>query len=161
MKQIYENYYITEDGKLYNKYNKQLSASDNGRGYLIYNVIINGKSTSKAIHRLIAEAFIPNPNSFPEVNHKDANRKNNSIDNLEWCSHGYNIKYSFDLKNRSALGENNANCKNSIDKVVEICELLEQGYKPSLIRDLGYSYSLVRQIKARKNWKHISHIYNF
>lgn len=46
------------------------------------------------VHRLVAEAFIPNPKNLPLVNHKDENPKNNNVDNLEWCTNRYNVKYS-------------------------------------------------------------------
>ena len=52
----------------------------------------NVKSTRK-VHRLVAEAFLNNPMMYPEINHKDENRSNNRVDNLEWCSHRYNIDY--------------------------------------------------------------------
>ena len=109
----------------------------------------------------MAEAYIPNPSSLPEVNHLDGNRQNNSVANLEWITHGNNIKHSYNLQNRTALGESNANCNTTVDIVVEICQLLEEGLKSSKIRDLGYDYSLIRSIKARRNWKHISYNYNF
>lgn len=47
-----------------------------------------------AVHRLVAEAFVPNPTHFPIVNHKDENKLNNRSDNLEWCDHFYNLSYS-------------------------------------------------------------------
>lgn len=50
---------------------------------------------TKFIHRLVAEAFIPNPNNYPYVNHKDSNPINNRIDNLEWCTQSYNVKYAY------------------------------------------------------------------
>lgn len=161
MKKIYENYFISEDGKVLNKFNKELKPVDNGKGYLRVNLTTSDGIICKSIHRLIAEAFIPNPNNLPEVNHLDCDRTNNSISNLEWCTHGYNIKYSYDCSNRSATGSSNANCKTDEKTVTEICKLLDQGYKASKIRDEGYPYSLVRSIKSRRTWKHISKDYNF
>lgn len=54
----------------------------------------DGKQHLHTGHRLVAEAFIPNPDNLPCFNHKDENKYNNSIDNLEWCSHSYNARYN-------------------------------------------------------------------
>lgn len=62
-------------------------------GYLTV-ALYNGKNYStKFIHRLVAQAFIPNPNNLPCVNHKDENKLNNCVDNLEWCDYSYNANY--------------------------------------------------------------------
>lgn len=53
----------------------------------------NGKSRKERISRLVALAFIPNPHALPEVNHKDEDKTNNNVDNLEWCTHAYNSTY--------------------------------------------------------------------
>ena len=63
------------------------------QGYLYIGLNKNGKYKRYRIHRLVAEAFIPNPNNFLEVNHKDENPDNNTVENLEWCDHSYNINY--------------------------------------------------------------------
>jgi hypothetical protein len=161
MKKIYDSYFITVNGEVFNKHKKLLTPQDNGKGYLILNLRVGGKRLCKSIHRLLAEAFIPNPENLPEVNHKDANRRNNALSNLEWCTHGYNIKYSFDLNNRSAVGSNNANCITTENTVHAICKLLESGHTSANIRDLGYNYALVRALKQKSTWKHISCNYNF
>lgn len=62
-------------------------------GYLGINLYINKKRRSFLIHRLVAEAFISNPLNFPQVNHKDENKFNNCVDNLEWCTLEYNLLY--------------------------------------------------------------------
>jgi len=62
-------------------------------GYMNVRIPIDGKWTTKLVHRLVAQTFIPNPDNLPEINHKDSNRTNNSADNLEWCTHKENIAY--------------------------------------------------------------------
>ena len=62
-------------------------------GYLYYCLSKNNKKKGFYIHRLVAETFIPNPNNLPEVNHKDEDKTNNCIENLEWCDRSYNINY--------------------------------------------------------------------
>ena len=70
-----------------------LKQRDNGKGYLRVNIQINGKQTTKNIHRLVAQTFIPNPDNLPQVNHRDCDRANNNVDNLEWCDNSYNVRY--------------------------------------------------------------------
>ena len=62
-------------------------------GYLRVSLTKNNKSTNYAVHRLVAQAFISNPNNLPEINHKDENKQNNCVDNLEFCTRKYNMKY--------------------------------------------------------------------
>ena len=62
-------------------------------GYLRINLYKNGKSKHHLVHRLVAEAFMPNPYNLPFVNHKDEDRSNPRLDNLEWCTQKYNANY--------------------------------------------------------------------
>lgn len=80
-----------------------------GRGYYFVNLRNKSKGKSKLVHRLVAQAFIPNPNNYPCVNHKDENKLNNCVDNLEWCSYLYNNTYG----KRKGIwkGKNNPNYK--------------------------------------------------
>lgn len=65
-------------------------------GYYYVNLYKNKHSRRCLLHRIVAEAFIPNPSNFPCVNHKDGNKLNNDITNLEWCTYSYNEKHAFD-----------------------------------------------------------------
>lgn len=61
--------------------------------YNAVDIKINGERKTVMVHRLVGEAFIPNPNNYPQINHKDENGHNNKVENLEWCSRSYNCSY--------------------------------------------------------------------
>lgn len=67
---------------------------ENGKGYLMVKLTKQHKTRGFSVHRLVAEAFIPNPNNYPQVNHKDEDKGNNRAENLEWCDAKYNNRYS-------------------------------------------------------------------
>lgn len=70
-------------------------------GYPIL-ALYDGKSHKRErVHRLVARAFIPNPNNYPEINHKDENKSNNHVDNLEWCTSKYNTNYGTSIERRA------------------------------------------------------------
>lgn len=77
----------------YGSHNDMILSTNDRRGYRGVVLYANGVRHHKAVHRLVAEAFIPNPDGLPCVNHKDENRTNNRADNLEWCSYEYNSRY--------------------------------------------------------------------
>lgn len=88
------NYEVSSNGEVFNFLSgKKIAPQNNGHGYLYVNLHVNGKHTKKYVHRLVAEAFIPNPDNKPCVNHKDGRRNNNSLNNLEWCTHEENISH--------------------------------------------------------------------
>lgn len=78
-------------------YSKQLTPKCNNRGRLWVELVKQKKKKPMLIHRLVATAFIPNPNNYPQINHKDENPKNNEASNLEWCNSLYNNHYSMKL----------------------------------------------------------------
>ena len=90
----YEGLYkISSYGRVYSHYKKDCLKPGNNRGYLYVNLYKKGKNNTCKIHRLVAEAFILNPNNYEEVNHKDENKQNNRVENLEWCDRKYNANY--------------------------------------------------------------------
>lgn len=74
-----------------------LKPKKHNKGYLQVQLIKGNINKTYTIHRLVAEAFIPNPNNYPCVNHKDEDKTNNNADNLEWCDSKYNVRYSMNL----------------------------------------------------------------
>lgn len=94
----HEDYGITDDGRVISyKYKKpkEMSAWTNMAGYQYVSLCENNIAKHYAVHRLVAEAFIPNPDNLPEVNHKDKNKSNNKLENLEWCDRKYNLYDSY------------------------------------------------------------------
>lgn len=84
---------ITNGFGTFTKKGRNLKPIDNGKGYLKINLIQNGKSKREYIHRLVAFAFIPNPENKPLINHIDNNPMNNNAINLEWCTHQENTDW--------------------------------------------------------------------
>lgn len=84
-----------------------VTATNNGTGY--FKVVLSKNNTKKQflVHRLVAQVFIPNPNNYEFVNHKDENKKNNNVENLEWCTKSYNSIYylNFDPKRKQEYGK--------------------------------------------------------
>lgn len=90
----YEGLYgITSCGRVWSYRNKKFLKPGNCQGYLRVVLCKKGEGQSFYVHRLVAEAYIPNPQGLPEVNHKDEVKSHNWINNLEWCDRTYNINY--------------------------------------------------------------------
>lgn len=97
MKKINNNkyYYITSDGKVYSDFGgklKRLKTQINNDGY--EKIKLNKKIYS--VHRLVGEYYIENPNNYPQINHKDGNKINNDISNLEWCTNAHNQLHAWE-----------------------------------------------------------------
>lgn len=86
-----EIYKKTKTGKII-----KLSKWVDSLGYYMVSFKSNGKKYWRRVHRLIAEALIPNPNNYKQVNHIDGCKLNNSLNNLEWCSNKYNTQAAYD-----------------------------------------------------------------
>ena len=90
----YEGLYaITSCGRVWSYRRKKFLKPGNSRGYLTVTLCKEGQQKTYSIHRLVAEAYIPNPEGLPQVNHKDECKTNNCINNLEWCDGVYNVNY--------------------------------------------------------------------
>lgn len=105
------------------------------------------------LHRLVAKAFIPNPENKPCVNHIDNNPLNNQVRNLEWCTYKENSQHALKC-NRFQLGEQRHNCKFTNEQVLEI---FHSSIKiTELAKIYNASIGAIRGIKNGRNWSHIT-----
>lgn len=94
------------------KINKLKKFTLNHKGYFTVHLCNNKKNKRILVHRLVALAFIPNPNKLPQINHKDGDKQNNKVDNLEWCTNGENQLHAYNLGLKQPLnGTNNPSHK--------------------------------------------------
>ena len=129
-------------------------AVKNGTQYLVVEIA----RKQRKIHRLVAEAFIPNTNNYPFVNHIDGNKENNRVDNLEWCSSCMNTEHAF----KSKLAPSGETVKNHKLSEADVAEIRNQytrgnscfGAKP-LARKYGVSSQTIRRIVQNKKWRFV------
>lgn len=94
----FKRYLIDENGNVYDiKRDKSVCKWIDTVGYYQCNLRDdNNKKYYKRVHRLVAQSYIPNPNNFPQVNHKDGNKLNNNVENLEWTTNSQNVQHGYD-----------------------------------------------------------------
>ena len=137
----YPNYKVSSLGNVINiTTNKKLKPSTR-KEYLRVALYRDRKRHFKSLHRLVAEAFIPNPNDLPQINHIDGNKQNNNVNNLEWCDNSYNQLHAWRLglqhrtekheKQIEKLSEHNKKTKRTLtrDQVVYIRQNYQRGKK--------------------------------
>ena len=133
-------------------------ATDNGLGYLQLTLSNNGKTRTAKIHRLVALAFIPNPENKVGVNHKNGIKTDNRLSNLEWATTKENVIHSFrKLGKRAPIGEQQGRSKLTSESVLKIRMLYEQGTmtQVALGEQFGVTNAAISLITARKNWRHL------
>lgn len=120
-KDIDEFYSVSNKGKIKSKRTGKILKTHNDskrKGYQYITLNHNGVKKSVQVHRLVAEAFIPNPINYPCINHKDENPSNNDVSNLEWCTYSYNLKYAGKIK-RELVTKKQKGCCNAPKAVIQ------------------------------------------
>ena len=131
-------------------------------GYLGITIYINNIPNPRSIHRLVADAFIPNPENLPYVNHKDGNKENNNVNNLEWITSKGNSNHAVDIGLiKSCEDSHRAKCTNA--QIINVCELLVQNELTlqQISAKTNVSYDTVYDVLRGKCWKKISCNYDF
>lgn len=143
------NYFISKKGNVFSKrngYNKEL-LPDKSIGYL--RVKILGKKI--LIHRLVAKAFIPNPENKPQVNHINGIKTDNRVENLEWCTNSENTQHSYIILNRKI-----SNRKLSDTNIIEIRQKHNEGISQKYLKEIySVSHSTISEIINNKRYKNI------
>lgn len=165
----HNGYFVSTQGKIYSKWRtgngakngpvyplREKKCSINKDGY--FYACING--TCKAVHRYVAMAFIPNPENKTDVNHKDGDKLNNKLINLEWNTRKENIIHAFKTGLSDTTGhiqgEKNGNHILTEKQVLEIRKKSKDGYTCSeLAKEYGVCKSSIVGIKNRKSWRYL------
>ena len=160
----FDHYYISREGEVMStNFHRTgrcqvLKPYTNNGGYQTVSLCKNGTVKIGMVHRLVAETFIPNPNNLPCVNHKDENKTNNHVDNLEWCTPKYNCNYGTrNSRMKRKLRENNKHKKQvaqiSLDgTIVKIWDSMREAARNGYV--FSNIWSCCNHInKTHKNYK--------
>ena len=126
-------------------------------------VIKNNKHVMVLVHRMVGEAFIPNPDNKPQINHKDANKKHNHVSNLEWATAKENIDHVYENNLKRILkGEEIKDSKYKEEDIIRVCKYLEENKLSikEISLKTGVHSAMIIRIKNHKSWKHISSNFN-
>lgn len=154
-----EGYYATDCGDIYSRKTgrfKKLTQFKNWAGYMRVGLFVNNKRITYSVHRLVALAFIKNPDNLPQVNHIDGNKSNNNISNLAWCSASENQKHSCRVLGNKPIkpwegkfGKDNPFSK-SVIQLKDNVIVGEFGGLSEAERNTGISHSHISQVCSGK-----------
>ena len=134
---------------------------ETNHGYKRVVIVVNGKKIHKRIHRLVAEAFIPNPNNLPVCHHKDNDKTNNDVSNLEWTTFEENTMYAHN-DGLYHIGEDHPMNKYSEKQIHLVCKLLEENELtiPEIAKQTNTTHAVVTGILLLGEWQHVAKKYN-
>lgn len=149
-----EKYMISSHGRVksFIGHEKILSPRMNTSGY--YSVLLTKNKTAKSflIHRLVANAFIDNPNQFPCVNHKDENKINNHVSNLEWCDEKYNIHFGSAIQKIKQINKSNwTNAPKRVKATFPDGSVIEYNSVAMASRECNVSSNEIRRVIDKDN----------
>lgn len=160
----YENYYVSKDGIVINiKTKRKLKYQIDKNGYYRVSLYNKNKQTKQFVHRLVAMAYLQNIEKLPQVNHKDGNKQNNNINNLEWCSAKQNVNHAFRTGLKKGVGACHIGELNTRSKLTrfDVLEIRKKKNLKEKIRDVYQDYRNkitfkgFEQIWFNYTWKHL------
>jgi hypothetical protein len=135
----------------------------NPSGYYLVDISFENKTYTRQLHRLIAIAFIPNPFNLETVNHKDGDKSNNAVSNLEWMTMRDNVRHAWSTGlAKPRYGTDNPANVYTEDQIHKVCQMLETGnlnYR-QIARECDVNVTLIYDIRIRGKWQHISELYD-
>lgn len=140
--------------RLYKKKGDIVAVCNGAYGYNVCSLRKNGVNKMFKLHRLLAQAFIPNPENKPQINHIDNNRKNNKLENLEWCTNTENEQHKIKQK-RHPHGETHYEAKLKNSDVLFIREYSSESPINDLVKKYNLSRSHIDNIRMGRKWKHL------
>lgn len=150
-------YFITEDGRLFRD-GKELSTSLTNKGYKNLKLSLNGIRKHLAVHRAVAEIYVPNPNNLPQVDHLDGNKLNNHYTNLEWVTNQENRDRALE-NGLHKVGVDCYNNKFTEDDIRYIRSNFKSGDSEfgcsGLAKKFNTNPSRIHKIVNYKTWKHL------
>lgn len=160
-KELDDKIVVNEDGTIYSLLSKRNLALHERSGYLKITIYFPEGLKQYNVHRLVAEQYIPNPENLPCVNHKDGNKHNNAVSNLEWCTYKENSEHASEMGLFvQRFGEDNPQAKLT-DEIVTYCRSV---YIPrnkefggsALARKFNISQQVMSKALSHETWNNIS-----
>ena len=160
-------YFVSRSGDVISRYKhkeRHLKGFTTDKGYMYVKLWINNKTRAAFIHRLVATAYIPNPDNKPEVNHKDGVKSHNYDTNLEWVTSKENKKHAKEtgLSNYAKL-EKSGDAKYTNKQIEKACKLMEENKLTlnEITEKTGVDKDSLYYIRTKSGWKDISSKYKF
>ena len=154
------DYEIYDDGRIYSiKYKKFLKPYKTKSGYLNVDIYCGGSRYKKGVHQLVAEAFIPNPENKHTVNHKNFDKTDNRVTNLEWATQSEQNIHSYKMNSdRKKYQGSKVHFANNNEEIIDtVCQYLSKGYSPLEVSGFtGVPVKDIYEVRNRKTWKHVS-----
>jgi len=164
--QGFPGYYISETGTVYSTKTgewRERKLQTSYRGYKMVEIRdSSNKPFFKSVHRIVANAFIPNPENKPQVNHIDGNKTNNDVCNLEWCTEAENTAHAIETGLRDYIGEGNPASTTTESQIRQACQLMQDANlsRTEISRITGVWSDTLYKLRAGIAWSHVASEYN-
>lgn len=155
-----KGYFVTPTGLVITRFGTRVTGGLSTTGYLRTNIWVNGTHKFRSFHRMIAESLIPNPNNFPCINHKNGNKTDNRVENLEWCDYSYNTNHAYQTGlEKLVVGESHHAHKLTDKAVRDIRTNYVKGSRKRgagfFAKKYGVDVSVIRDVANYKTWRHV------